>query len=63
MVTELTNQQFAAIIYPNCPMCGYRMQLLMANSAVQQFVCYRHDSPYYQNKHAGIKYGPDGRIA
>jgi hypothetical protein len=63
MVAELTNQQFAAISYPSCPRCGYRMQLLMANQAVSQFVCYRHDEPYYHNHHTGIKRDTSGRVA
>jgi len=63
MVASLTEQQLAAITYPDCPTCGYRMQLLMANQVVTQFVCYRHDQPYYINKHSGICLGPNGRIA
>jgi len=59
---DLTAQQLSAIVYPTCPQCGYRMQLLMANKAVHQFVCYRHSQPFYTNKHKGIRLNSDGRI-
>lgn len=60
---DLTAQQLSAIVYPTCPQCGYKMQLLVATTAHKQFVCYRHSETYYINTHTGIQLDSAGNIA